>query len=250
MNPKPDWWRTFFSGPVVDFWLRVPLDEATRAEADFLVESLAVAPGNRLLDVPCGGGRHALAMAARGFEVTGVDISPDLLAVARSLAEERELPITWEEREMRDLPWPDSFDAAYCFGNSFGYLAEGENADFLRAVATTLRPGGRFVLEASYLVECVLPNLQERAWYPDGEGYTLATRRYDPVEGRLHVAYTFIQDGKVETRPTSTRLHTCREVIAMLEAAGLTGIETYGSLTREPFRLGSPKLLAVATKGS
>lgn len=249
MGETTGWWRTFFEGPAVDFWLRAgPPQSATKEEASFLVDALGLAPGSRVLDVPCGGGRHALELAARGYRVTGVDISPDFLAVARSQAEERELAIDWEERDMRDLPRADAFDGAYCFGNSFGYLEGDDNAAFLRAVASALRPGARFVLETGYLAETLFPIFQERSWYPDGDGYCLSTRRYDPIEGRLHVAYTFIHDGRIETRTMSARIHTAREVLALLIDAGFTAIETYSSFARDPFRLGAPRLLAVATR--
>jgi SAM-dependent methyltransferase len=248
MSDANGWWRTFFEGPMVDFWLRASAGLATGDEAAFVAEVLDVAPGARLLDVPCGGGRHALALAARGYRVAGVDISPDFLAASRALAEERELAIDWEERDMRDLPWAAAFDGAYCLGNSFGYLEGDDNAAFLRAVASALRPGARFVLESGYIAESLFPILQERAWYPDGDGYCLAARRYDPTEGRLHVAYTFIHDGRALTRTMSARIHTAREVVALLADAGFTAIETYSSFARDPFRLGSPHLLAVATR--
>ena len=248
MDERPEWWRTFFEGPVVDFWLRASSGEATAAEADFVVEALGVRPGARLLDVPCGGGRHALRLAAKGYEMTGVDISPGFLAEARSRGESARLSIRWEEREMRDLPWPGAFDGAYCLGNSFGYLDDEGHAAFLRSVADAIRPGAGFVLETGYLVETVLPTLQERGWYPDGDGYTLSARRYDPETGRLHVAYTFIHDGRSETRATSARLHSVREVVGMLRAAGFAEVETYGSIGREPFRMGSARLVAVARK--
>lgn len=248
MNAPPDWWRTFFAGPFVDFWLRVPMEEATRAEADFVVEALGIAPGAKLLDVPCGGGRHAFALASRGFDVTAVDISPDFLAVARKKADELRLPIVWNQREMRDLPWHAKFDGAYCLGNSFGYLPGDENAAFLRAVAATLKTGARFVLDTGYIAEVLFPSLQERAWYPDGGGYCLAARRYDPISGRLHVTYTLIGDGKPTTHAMSARLHTCREVVSLFEQAGFAAIETYASLAREPFKLGSSRLLIVGSK--
>jgi SAM-dependent methyltransferase len=220
----------------------------TKEEAAFVAEALGVAPGAKLLDVACGGGRHALEMAARGFHVRGVDVSRDFLSVAKAQAEERELAIDWEERDMRDLPWPAAFDGAYCLGNSFGYLEGEDNADVLRAVASALRPGAKFVLETGYLAETLFPIFQERSWYPDGDGYCLSSRRYDPAEGRLHVAYTFLHDGRAETRAMSARIYTVREILAMLTAAGFTAIETYASTAREPFRLGSQRLLAVATR--
>src|SRR6184192_2139748 len=113
MDAPPEWWRTFFSGPVVKSWLKIPWGQQTQQEADFIQESLQVAPPAKLLDVPCGGGRHSLALAGRGYDMTGVDLSADFLNAARSQAEGQPGTTTWENREMRDLPWPGAFDGAY-----------------------------------------------------------------------------------------------------------------------------------------
>jgi SAM-dependent methyltransferase len=149
---------------------------------------------------------------------------------------------------MRDLPWPETFDGAFCFGNSFAYLEEDGNAAFLKSVAAALKPGARFVLETNYLTEGLLPVLQERSWYPLGDMHMLAQRRYDPVDGRLHVDYIFIRGGETQTRSMSARLYTYREIIRLLEAAGFTDVQAYSSLTREPFRQGSNRLLTIASK--
>src|SRR5206468_562610 len=116
-----DWWRTFFSGPFVEWWLAATPAAQTRQEADFVAASLGVAPPARLLAVPCGGGRHSRPLAARGYAMTAVDLSADFLAAARSAPAEGPGTIAWEHREMRDLPWPGAFDGAFCLGNSFGY---------------------------------------------------------------------------------------------------------------------------------
>ncbi len=84
MDVPKDWWLTFFSGAAVDFWLHLTTEEQTQAEANFIQKMLQVSPPKRILDVPCGGGRHSLALAARGYGMTGVDISPGF----GSLAEE------------------------------------------------------------------------------------------------------------------------------------------------------------------
>src|SRR5438270_245314 len=137
----PAWYQSFFSGLMVDMWLQATTDEQTRTEADFVEKSLQVGPPAKLLDVPCGGGRHAHELARRGYRMTGVDISPEFLRAARA----KESSVAWHERDMRDLPWPAQYDGAYCLGNAFGYLEEEENARFVKAVADVLKPGGRFV---------------------------------------------------------------------------------------------------------
>jgi SAM-dependent methyltransferase len=248
MTAPSDWWRTFFSGMVVESWLKATTAEQTRQEANFIRESLRVPPPARLLDVPCGGGRHCHALAEDGYEMTGVDLSAESLEAANVPSAERSRTIAWEHREMRDLPWPEAFDGAYSLGNSFGYLDDDGNAAFLEAVAGALKPGARFILDTGYVAESLLPVLQERAWHPIGDMIMLAHRRYDPVEGRLHVEYTFIRDGAMDKRSMSARIHTCREVCRLLEEAGFCDLQAYGSLAKEPFRLGSNRLLMVATK--
>ena len=216
-----------------------PTPEQTRQEADFIREALDVPTPAKLLDVPCGGGRHGIALAALGYDMTGVDISTDFLTAARSQAAGKPGKIAWEQREMRDLPWPERFDGAYCFGNSFGYLDDEGNAQFLKSVAAALKPGARFTLETGYVMETLLPVLQERSWYPVGDMLMLAQRRYDPRDSRLHVEYICIRGSESEKRSMSARIYSYREIVLLLEKAGFTGVQGYGSFAREPFRLGS-----------
>jgi SAM-dependent methyltransferase len=187
-----------------------------------------------------------LALAARGFQLTGVDISTEFLAAARSAA--KSAKVQWEQREMRDLPWPREFDGAFSFGNSFGYYDDDGNAAFLKAVASALKPGARFLLDVSYITEILLPVLQDRAWYQIGDILTLAERRYDPIQGRIHVDYIWIRDGRTEKRSMSARIYSYREVAKLFEESGFTDVEGVGSLTDEPFKLGSKRLLMTGKK--
>jgi len=248
MTVATDWYQDFFTGLLVDLWLQAMPLEQTLVEADFLQKMLQVAPPARLLDVPCGGGRHSVALAERGYAVTGVDLSEEFLQAARHLAADKPFEIRWENRDMRDLPWASQFDGTLSFGNSFGYFDEAGNASFLQAVARTLKPGARFVLDTSYLTELLLPTLQERQWYPVGDILFLAQRRYDHTSGRLEVEYTLIREGKIEKRAMSARLYTYREICGLLQNAGFSSWQAFGSLAGEPFQVGSKRLLIVATK--
>jgi SAM-dependent methyltransferase len=248
MAAPSEWWRNFFHGTMVEGWLAAMPNEMTQKEADFVQKVLQVTPPAKLLDAPCGGGRHSLALAARGYNLTSVDISPTFLEAARAKANPGPGKVTWEERDMRDLPWPSSVDGAYCMGNSFGYYDDAGNEAFIRAVARALKPGARFVLNTDYLTEGLLPVLQERAWYEMGGILCLTSRRYDPADGRLYVEYTTIRDGKVEKWSMSARLHTLREVRRLFEAAGFTNLCAYSSLAQEPFQFGSRQLYLVGTR--
>ena len=133
-----DWYETFFDGVVVDMWRQATPPEATFADADFLIEALALEAGARVLDAPCGHGRHAVALARRGYQMTGVDISKAMIRYAREAATEAGVEVDWHLADMRELPAEHPFDAAYCFGNSFGYLGPEGNRTFLERVAGAL----------------------------------------------------------------------------------------------------------------
>jgi SAM-dependent methyltransferase len=218
VDVQSNWWEHFFEGVSVDLWLQaLPLEDTAR-EAEFLARALAAPAGAELLDVPCGGGRLTLALAAQGYRLTGVDYSAEFLTHARSC--QGAAQIAWEQRDMRDLPWPARFDGAFCFGNSFGYLDDEGNASFLRAVAAALKPGARFILETPMVLENLLGHIQDRAWWKVGDMHLLVANQYDPTTGRLDTEYTFVSNGRLDVRQGSHRAYTCRELAALLGAAG------------------------------
>jgi ubiquinone/menaquinone biosynthesis C-methylase UbiE len=244
-----DWYKDFFGGLMVDFWRAAMTPETTRAEADFLWKSLRLAPGMRVLDVPCGEGRLALELAARGCRVTGVDISSGFLAAAADSARERGLDVAWREADMRDLPrdWNEEFDAAYCAGSSFGFLGDSGDAAFLEAVARTLVAGGRFFGDFK-AAESVLPSFRESYEMPVGNLVFAAKNSYDPAAGTMENLYTVTRGSEVEKKRAVHRIYTTREILGMLADAGFEGFETSGSLQGEPYRLGASRLFVVAEK--
>jgi SAM-dependent methyltransferase len=220
-----NWFESFFHGVAVDLWLQAVPPEHTREEAARLERRLELTPGAEVLDVPCGAGRVALELAARGYILTGVDLSAESLAHARAASEGTRRPdgagpVRWEHRDMRDLPWPGRFDAAFCTGNSFGYLSDEGDLAFLQAVATALKPGGRFALETPMVIESLLPSLKDRPWFKAGDIYLLVANEYDAARGRLDIEYTFASPAGIEVRRGTHRAYTYRQLIELMETAG------------------------------
>jgi SAM-dependent methyltransferase len=242
-----DWYKDFFGGLMVDFWRAAMTPETTRAEADFLWTSLRLAPGLRVLDVPCGDGRLALELAARGCRVTGVDISREFLDAGGASARERGLDVEWRQSDMRDLPWPREFDAAYCAGSSFGFLGDEGDAAFLESVSRTLVAGGRFFGDFK-AAESVLPAFRESYAMPVGDIVFAAKNSYDPVAGTMENRYTVTRGDRIEKKRAVHRIYTTREILKLLADAGFAGFKTFGSAAGEQYRLGSPRLFVVASR--
>lgn len=237
------WYENFFHGIANECWNKCMPPEVTAAEASFLVDALQAKPGAHLLDVPCGNGRHCRELAGRGYRMTGLDISREYVDAAKVAAPE----IEWICEDMSRLSVAGKYDGAFCMGNAFGYLEHEDTVAFLHAVARALKPGARFVLQAG-AAEVVLPRFKEREWYEIEDIIFAEVNQYAAERSCVETKFTFIRDGKTETRPGRQFLYTAAEIQRMLKAAGLRVVETCGGLDRKPFALGAEILYVIAEK--
>jgi SAM-dependent methyltransferase len=146
--PAPDWFESFFGADYFEIYRDFFTPEATAADVEGIVSLLGLSPGARVLDLACGHGRHAVPLAARGFDVTGFDLSELVLERARAEAAARGVAVRWQRGDMRELPFEAEFDAVINVFTAFGYFAdEEEDVETLRRVRHALVPGGRFLLE-------------------------------------------------------------------------------------------------------
>jgi SAM-dependent methyltransferase len=246
LSAPVDWWKDFFGGLTVDFWRAVIPEEATREEAEFLWKHLQLRPGAHVLDVPCGAGRLSLALSERGAALTGVDISQEFLDAGEHDASERGLSIAFRRAEMRDLPGRGDFDAAFCFGNSFGFLDDAGNEKFLEAVGGTLKPGGRFAIDYGQTAEGIFPGLEPHLEAEMSGFRFVEETRYDPLCSRVENVFTISRGGRAETKLASHRVYMAGDVARMLERAGFEVLDLFGSTKEEPFGLKAQRLLIVA----
>jgi SAM-dependent methyltransferase len=240
-----NWQADFFQGVALELWRRVVTPEMTAADAGFLERTLQPPSNGRLLDVPCGNGRHAVELARRGYRIIGVDSSAEFLEEARATG-----AIEAHFSDMCDLPWLDEFDGAYCFGNSFGYLNRQDAGRFLSAIARALKPGARFAIDTGMAAESILPALAaaRNRWHRAGDIFMLSESQYNTAEGRLDIQYTFIQGQEIIVRPSASYTFTVAELRRMHAEAGLEPGEMFGSAVGDPYQPGSYRLLLVSQK--
>jgi SAM-dependent methyltransferase len=250
------WWRGFFDDAYRFLYGDLLGPVRTEREVAAVWSLLGLREGQRLLDLCCGDGRHAVPLRRRGLEVCGVDASAVLLQrgaerAARVLPDEGPLP-AFVQADARALPLkPGVFDGAICLFNSIGYAGDEGTQALLREAARALRPG------AKLLLECDPRERAEAAAHEGGGGREVerATVRGVPVEverwqehGWQHAVFRWEEQGVQRERALHHRLHDRALLGAWLEAAGLRAVRFLGGYDGRDFTAGSPVLLALGTR--
>ena len=204
--------------------------EETRAECEQIVALVGLAPGARILDAGCGFGRTVGVFAELGFDAVGVDISPAVIAEARTRN-------PGPEYLVHDLTEPlpaavERFDAIVNLYSSFGYGATVEDdAAVLRTWRDALKPGGALVMELSD-IERSEARLGPLGTVVDREDDGVHEHLWcDPETHILHVRYT-ADDG--QTLDVDTRLYEAGELAAMVTDAGFREVARYGGFDAHP----------------
>lgn len=259
MTVPSNWYEDFFHGVSLDLWRKAIRPEQTKAEADFLVNALQCEAASHLLDVPCGNGRLSLELARRGYRVTGVDIAEEFISEARAATmsagflnplADLSAQVEFLLGDMRRVEGEEIYDGAFCFGNSFGFLAYADMEDFLKGIARALKPGARFVIETGMAAESMIPKFAEHASHQIEDILLTINEQYLAEESCVDSEYIFEHDGKSEGRKAKHWIYTAAEIRRMLERAGFVVPNLYGSLKCDPFVLGSEELYVVARRVS
>ena len=170
MKRKHEWfenerfWRELFP-----YMFHPARFEQTAAEVRALLRLVERRRG-AVLDLCCGPGRHAVALAQRGFKVTGVDCSPFMLRKARQRARQAKARVEFVQSDMRDFVRPGAFDLALSLFTSFGYFdCKDEDRQVLQQLYESLRPRGVLVVDVmgkERLAKVLQPTTSTK--YPDG----------------------------------------------------------------------------------
>jgi len=243
----PDHWFEPLADHLGSAYLRYSFTRGTANEVAFLVDALGLEVGDRVLDVGCGPGRHARALAERGLVVHGVDISRRFVDLA---AEGAPPGATFERMDARALSFDAEFDAviSLCQGG-FGLAGGGTRREpepgvdpdggILAGMARAVRPGGQVLLSAFSAY------FQVR--------YLEDTDTFDAATGVNHERTTIKDDqGHDAEHDLWTSCFTPRELRLLAHAAGLDPEEVWsatpGDYARRPPDLDHPEFLLLARR--
>lgn len=243
MSDDRSQWAQFFDQHAVEYMDNV-FTRNTLAEVDFLLDLLPVQPGDRLLDIGCGTGRHSLELARRGYRMTGVDISAGMLAQAQEAAAAGGLEVTWIQQDATQFKAGEPFDGAICLcEGAFSLLSAADDPlehdlAILANIHSALKPGALFVLTALNGLRKIREYDQEAM----GQG------RFDP----LTLTDTYIMtagDVSVEVRE---RGYVPSELVLAMRLAGFEPLHIWGGTAgnwgQRPVDLDEIELMAVARR--
>ncbi|MEO7966919.1 MAG: methyltransferase domain-containing protein [Gemmatimonadaceae bacterium] len=244
-----DWWSSYFDQQYLLEYEPIFTPEKDRQEVARLIELLELPVGSRVLDVPCGQGRHAHLLAEAGYDVDGLDYSALLLQKAKKRGTGRTLRYT--RGDMRRLParWSGRFDAVLNLFTSFGFFTDPrDDARVVAEFARALKPGGILVWHGGSR-DGVMARFLSRDWWTTDDGTIVAHQRsFDPLSGIISIRSTFRGPHANGERDYRIRLYTATRLAELCASAGLVVEQSYEAFTARPLKRNSSEMLLVARK--
>lgn len=221
-------------------------DELSDAQAELLWELLELAEGAEVLDVPCGHGRIANRLSARGARVTGLDGDALFLERARADAAERGVAVEYVEGDMRELPWTERFEAVVNWFTSFGYFDDEGNEAWLESARRTLKPGGRLAIDV-HNRDAFMRGVIPAAVVERGDDLLVDRHGFDVESGRAETERWVVREGKVRKTVYSVRFFTFTELRDLLLDAGFAAVRGVGHDGNQ-LTLESRRMIVIATR--
>lgn len=245
-----DWYRKIWSLDIQDqSWV-----EDTARQVDFLVKTLNLYGGEKILDLACGFGRHSLELARRGFSVTGVDITAEYVNFANALVEKEGLNARLLCLDIRQVPFENEFDVVLNMADgAIGYLEnDGENEKIFDVVSRALIPGGKHfmdIMNGGY----AHTHFPCKLWDAGERGLTLSVFEWDEPAKTLIYGQRDYPYGEPLTKPefaegNPIRLYTLEEIRELFAARGMTVTESFSDFSGKPSSDNGIQLLVCSEK--
>lgn len=219
-----DWYVSAFDGMSAEMaWT-----ERTESEVGRALKILRPQGGERILDLACGTGRHTLALVKHGFSVVGVDISQELIEIARTEAVQQGLEAEFIQADLRELAYDGEFDFVLNLNDgAIGYLeSDEENHRTFEVIARALKPGGTNLVQLPNVLYA-RAHLPQRSWIPSSTMVELVEHRWNKSDKYMEGAMIPLRFGEVlenldKRIEFRQRLYTVDELREVYASVGMT----------------------------
>lgn len=245
-----DWYKKIWTLDIQDqSWV-----EDTVHQVDFLIEKLALRKGEKILDLACGFGRHALELSRRGFDVTGVDITPAYIDFATRQAQQEQLPAKFICADIRELSFDAEFDVVLNMADgAIGYLEnDEENLKIFQVVAKALKPGGRHFMDIMN-GDYARTHFPCKLWDAGEKCLTLSNFEWNSetstlIYGQLDFAYGEPLQAPEMVEGNPIRLYTLEEVINILKPLHMNVFASFADFSGKPASVNDIQLMVCSRK--
>lgn len=240
------WYEEWFDRDEYEIVYQHRDDDEARQVIDLIERSTDLSPGDRIVDVGCGRGRHAVELSARGYDVTGIDLSERSIEAAIERAREQELEVDFRVGDMRDSVCDGCFDGALNLFTAFGYFEyEAEHQRAVSAIAASVAEGGWFFqdfLNPAYVQANLVPSDAERR-----EGIEIEQHR-TLTNGRIVKEIILRRNGQEHRFSESVQLLALNDFRRLYERAGLEIEAVFGDYYGRQYESESPRMILLSRK--
>lgn len=238
-------WERFFDAhaPIYD---ENVFTKNTLREVDFVLDELSLQPGGSILDVGCGTGRHSVELAKRGYRVTGIDLSSEMLAKAAAAADAAGVTADWVHADATQVSLPKKHDAAICLcEGAFGLLGQADDPieqplAILRNISRSLKPQARAVFTVLSAARMLRTHKNE----------DVAAGRFDPLT--LVESSEFAPREGLPAVAVRERGFVATEITLLFRLAGMSVVNIWGGTAgnwgRRTLDLDEFEIMIVASK--
>ena len=228
-SPKNQWYASWFDTPFYHILYKDRDYSEAKPFMDNLTQYLNLPENAKILDLPCGKGRHSIYLSELGYDVTGADLSANSIQIAQQSAHEK---LHFKVHDMRQ-PLNEQFDAVFNLFTSFGYFDnEEDNVITLKAIQQNLKEDGFAVIDfmnVDYVIENLIPNELKTV-----EGIDFHIHRF--VENKfIHKKISFEFEGTSYEFTERVRALTLQDFETMMEAADIYLLDIFGDYKLRKF---------------
>jgi cyclopropane fatty-acyl-phospholipid synthase-like methyltransferase len=240
---------TLFKSFYKEVWRKMIPPGLSEAEVEFIEDVAHLKPGNSVMDIMCGYGRHALPLAKKGYNVSAIDNLPDYIDEINEIASKEGLSVQGELADVTVANFSGTYDCVLSMGNYFSTFDLPTAERVLNKINQCLKTGGALIINSWMIAEIAIKHFQQKTWLYVDEFKYLLDNKYLFSPTRMETDHIVINsDGETQVLKGVDYIFTFAELDAMLNKTGFKMTEVYSTPRKRKYKFGDSTAYIVATK--